>query len=541
MRLRLGTRGSALAVAQSEQVADRLRALGHDVTLVRVKTRGDVTQGSLARTGSLGVFAAELRTALLDGTCDFAVHSLKDLPVEQVEGLVIAAIPTRADPGDALCARDGLTFADLPPGSRVGTGSPRRVAQLRGLRPDLSYVDVRGNVGTRLARVSAGDLDAVVLAAAGLARLGLSENATDALDILPAPGQGALALECRADRAEVAQALAALEDAETRLAVTAERDLLAALGGGCAAPIAAFGRDGRLEAGVFSLDGASAARVAIDLGPCAGRAAADLLLADGAAGVANLAATRESRLAELHDDSSLWGGPAVLAGTRVLLPRADGALADGIRAAGAEVVAVPLQRTVAIRPAEWPTDADWVALTSPATLDVLEELGLRLPAGARIAAVGSGTARSAVAHGLTVDLMPTGGAGSARALLDAWPEGSDRILIPGSARASGELAAGLLAKGHDVTAVDVYTVEALPTAPEALVDEYRGAMFDVVVLTSGSVAEAVDLLLGWPSGTRVVALGEPSAAALVALGVTPDAVAATQDAAGVIAAIATTL
>ena len=151
------------------------------------------------------------------------------------------------------------------------------------------------------------------------------------------------------------------------------------------------------------------------------------------------------------------------------------------------------------------------------------------------------TARSAAAHGLTVDLLPRGGAGSARALLDAWPEGSDRILIPGSARASGELAAGLLAKGHDVTAVDVYTVEALPKAPEAVADEYRGAMFDVVVLTSGSVAEAVDLLLGWPSGTRVVALGEPSAAALVALGVTPDAVAATQDAAGVIAAIATTL
>nr|WP_226997187.1 uroporphyrinogen-III synthase [Tessaracoccus aquimaris] len=225
----------------------------------------------------------------------------------------------------------------------------------------------------------------------------------------------------------------------------------------------------------------------------------------------------------------------------MLLPRPDGALADGIRAAGAEVVAVPLQRTVAIRPTDWPTDADWVALTSPATLDVLDGLGLTLPEGARIAVVGSGTARSAVAHGLTVDRMPAGGVGSARALLDAWPQGSDRILIPGSARASGELASGLLAKGHVVTPVDVYTVETLPTAPAAVKGDYQGAMFDVVVVTSGSVAEAVDALLGWPSGTSVVALGEPSAAALVALGVTPDAVAATQDADGVIAAIATTL
>lgn len=537
MRLSLGTRGSALALAQSGQVADRLRALSHDVELIRIRTRGDVTTGSLATTGSLGVFAAELRTALLDGGCDFAVHSMKDLPTEPVPGLVIAAVPTRADPHDVLCARDGLTFASLPPGSSVGTGSPRRVAQLRLLRPDLRYVDVRGNVGTRLARVSSGDLDAVVLAAAGLARLGMVDAATDVLDILPAPGQGALALECRGDNAEVIAALAALDDAATRLAVTAERDVLADLGGGCAAPIAAWGHEGRLDAGVFAPDGTAAVRATVDLDTSSGHRAASALLADGAAEVTDLGAARASRLAELHDDSSLWGGGTVLAGLRVLLPRADGALAEGIRAAGAEVVAVPLQRRIPIVPTAWPNAADWVVITSPATLDVLDGLGLALPAGAQIAVVGASTEAAALARGLAVSLRPPGGRGSAQALADAWPDTEGSVLIPGSARSSGELAAALQARGHDVTAVAVYTVEALESAPADLAREYRDGTFDVVVVTSGSVGEAVDRLLGWREGTRVVAFGPPSAAALIRIGVEPDAVAETQDAAGVIAAI----
>lgn len=535
MRLRLGTRGSALAVAQSEQVADRLRAVGHEVELVRVKTHGDVTQGSLARTGTLGVFAAELRTALLDGVCDFAVHSLKDLPTGPVPGLVIASVPRRADPRDALCARDGLTFAELPTGATVGTGSPRRVAQLRALRPDLRYVDVRGNVGTRLARVTSGDLDAVVLAAAGLGRLGLDEAVTDVLEILPAPGQGALALECREDDAEVIAVLGGLEDASTRAAVEAERDLLAELGGGCAAPIAAWGVDDTLRAGVFALDGSRQLRAEVALTADAGRVAARELLDAGAADVVDLGATRPSRLAELHDDSSLWGGPAVLAGTRVLLPREDGPLADGIRAAGAEVVACPVQRRVALAPTRWPDSADWVALTSPATLDVLDELGLRLPAGARIAAVGEATAASARRRGLEVDVVAQGRA-SARALLEIWPADSGTVLLPCSALASGELVTGLSERGHAVERIEVYTVEALASVPTGVAEEYRNGLFDVVAVTSASVAEAVGELLGWHA--RVVAFGPPSAAGLRGLGIEPDAVAPTQDAAGLIAAIA---
>ncbi len=269
--LRLGTRGSALALAQSQMVADAVaRALGRPVELVRVRTEGDRLTGSLAALGGTGVFVAALREALADGRCDLAVHSLKDLPTADAPGLLVAAVPERADPRDALCARDGLTLQALPAGARVGTGSPRRAAQLRVLRPDLAVVDIRGNVDTRLGRVpglasaaggsatavpvgatpaaagpiAAADLDAVVLAAAGLGRLGRSAAASELLDpsaVMPAPGQGALAVECRAADTALVAGLAALDHTPSRLAVTAERALLAALEAGCAAPVGALG------------------------------------------------------------------------------------------------------------------------------------------------------------------------------------------------------------------------------------------------------------------------------------------------------------
>jgi len=537
VRLRLGTRGSALAVAQSEQVAETLRAGGHEVVLVRIRTGGDVERGSLTRLGSLGVFAAELRTALLEARCDFAVHSLKDLPTAAVPGLVIAAVPPRADARDALCARDGLTLAGLPAGAAVGTGSPRRVAQLRALRPDLVLVDVRGNVGTRLARVAEGDLDAVVLAAAGLTRLGLTGHITELLDILPAPGQGALALECRGDDEAVRAELAALQDPGTREAVDAERAVLAALGGGCAAPIAAWGRDGELEAGVFAIDGSAATRTRVQLAQGAGETAAEELMRLGASEVADLGAARPSRLAELHDDTSLWGGAAILAGVRILLPQADGALADGLRAAGAEVVAQPVQRRVTLTPAGSLDGADWVALTSAATLDALAELGLSVPVGARVAAVGPRTAAAAEAAGLTVALVPQGES-SATALVRAWPKGSGRVVIPGSALSSPELAEGLRAKGYTVEVLPVYTMEPLDHLPCTLVEEWRAGLFDVVAVTAGSAGDAVARLLGWRDDTTVVAFGPPSEASLRRAGASVAAVAQTQDAEGLIRAIA---
>lgn len=246
--LRLGTRRSPLAKAQSRQVGDALRELtGRQVELVEITTRGDADRSHLAQIGGTGVFATALREALLRGDVDLAVHSLKDLPTAQPDGLVIAAVPPREDPRDALVARDGLAFAELPHGARVGTGSARRAAQLhahaRHHGRAIQIVPVRGNIDTRIGTVRSGELDAVVLAAAGLHRLGMTGEITDVLSadtVLPAPGQGALAVECAAVNVDLAALLAGLDDPGTRAAVTAERSLLAALEAGCTAPVGAL-------------------------------------------------------------------------------------------------------------------------------------------------------------------------------------------------------------------------------------------------------------------------------------------------------------
>lgn len=299
MTLRLGTRRSTLAWTQAGQVADALRALGHDVELVEVRTHGDRDQQTpLREFGGVGVFVSALRDALLAGDVDLAVHSMKDLPTAPMPGLTIAATPIRADARDVLVARDGLTLGELPSGSRIGTGSPRRQAQLRALGLGLELVDLRGNIDSRLARVADGELDAVVLAAAGLRRIGRADVITEAFDpiqVLPAPGQGALALEVRADDAATLAACAALDDPDTRLCVTAERTLLSVLEAGCSAPIGALaevvegleGPELSLRAFAGPLDGSADLRRSL-VGPVEqaaelGARLAHLLLADGAA------------------------------------------------------------------------------------------------------------------------------------------------------------------------------------------------------------------------------------------------------------------
>jgi hydroxymethylbilane synthase len=241
MSLRLGTRGSALALAQSGQIADAVRrATGLDVELVQVVTPGDRSSAPVANLG-VGVFVSALRDALTEKDIDFAVHSYKDLPSAAADGLSIVAVPPREDPRDALVARDGLTLAGLPAGARIGTGAVRRIAAIRALGLPVECVPIRGNVDTRLRKVAAGDLDAVILARAGLARLGRAGEITEILDpelVMPAPAQGALAIECRTDDADLVAALALLDDRYSRAAVTAERALLAALEAGCSAPVA---------------------------------------------------------------------------------------------------------------------------------------------------------------------------------------------------------------------------------------------------------------------------------------------------------------
>ena len=333
----LGTRGSRLALAQSTTVARAIEEagarLGEDVRveLEVVRTHGDVSAAPLAALGGVGVFAAQLRLALLGGECDLAVHSFKDLPTAPTPGLRIAAVPQR-DPRAALCAADGETLSSLPAGALVGTGSPRRAAQVLAARPDLRVCDLRGNVPTRLSRVRGIDLgadagtapsalgtgdylDAVVLALAGLRRIGLDAHATDVLDpaiMMPAPSQGALAIETRDEDDPLLRALLdVLNHRPTALAASAERAVLSALGAGCAAPVGAFARVDEassallLDARVMSVDGRERVEAsgALELTDSVGRGeaarlgedVARQLLARGAAEVTDLGATKAPR------------------------------------------------------------------------------------------------------------------------------------------------------------------------------------------------------------------------------------------------------
>ena len=308
--LKVGTRASLLARTQSTLVADRLaEALGIEVVLVEVTTEGDVNGAPLASLGGAGVFVSALRDALLDGKVDVAVHSLKDLPTAPAPGITLAAVPLREDPRDVLVARDGLTLGELPPGSVVGTGSPRRVAQLHALGLGLEITGIRGNIDTRAGKVAKGELDGVILARAGLARIGRLDVVTEVIDpiqMLPAPGQGALAVECRSEDTDLTDSIRThLEDPFTRAAVDAERAVLATLEAGCSAPVGSLaevaeGDDGYevwVRAVALAPDGAVEIRRSAS-GPLTdaagvGRRLATGMLDEGAAGLIDPPARRQ--------------------------------------------------------------------------------------------------------------------------------------------------------------------------------------------------------------------------------------------------------
>lgn len=295
--VRIGTRGSSLAMAQSALVGAAVSAVaGRPFELVAVRTQGDVDRGPLAQIGGTGVFVTAVREAVVDGRVDLAVHSFKDLPTAPDPRVALAVVPRRESPSDVLCAARGRTLATLPEASRVGTGSPRRAAQLLRLRHDLRIVPIRGNADTRLRAVDRGEVDAVVLARAGLARLGRLDAVTEEFDpddMLPAPAQGALAVECRSDDTSLLRQLAPLDDVDTRRAATAERMVLARLGSGCAAPVGALavvaGDRLRLRARVIAPGGTDLCEAEV-AGPAAaavelGAAGAAELLRRGAAGL----------------------------------------------------------------------------------------------------------------------------------------------------------------------------------------------------------------------------------------------------------------
>lgn len=292
--IRLGTRSSELARWQADWVADQLRQRGWPVEPVWIQTTGDRRQEAISALGRTGLFTKEIQQALLDDRIDLAVHSLKDLPTCPVAGLRLAAVPARGPSGDALVSRQGHLLADLPAGSRVATGSRRRQAQLLAVRPDLVVEPVRGNVDTRLRKLARGEFEAMVLAEAGLRRLGLDHRITQLLpadQMLPAVGQGALGLEIRQQDVALAERLRELDCAASRAQVTAERTLLAHLQAGCLAPVGALshtGRDGslQLQAVVLSLDGrrrlAAHAAGTMAEAEMLGRRVAEQLLAQGA-------------------------------------------------------------------------------------------------------------------------------------------------------------------------------------------------------------------------------------------------------------------
>ena len=312
--IRLGTRRSRLAKAQASVVADSLQAnSGRGVTLVEISTPGDDSTVPITELSSVGVFVSSLRSALRRHEIDVAVHSYKDLPTAPHPGLTIAAVPPREDPRDVLVARDGKNLLELIPGSRVGTGSPRRTAQLHALQLGLEVVGIRGNVDTRLSAVASGHVDAVVVARAGLARLGRLDEVTETLDpiqMLPAPAQGALAVECRADDADVLALLAELDDPGSRATVDAERALLATLEAGCTAPVGAMcelaegegGPELFLRANVTAIDGSAAVRSSAAQSPDRavelGRGLAVVLLDLGAAELLGLSPSSRKQTAD---------------------------------------------------------------------------------------------------------------------------------------------------------------------------------------------------------------------------------------------------
>ena len=516
----LGTRTSALALWQTNHIIERLQRAwpGLACHLQPFVTQGDKTQAldqPLPEIGGKGLFTAELERALLAGEIDLAVHSLKDLPVEDVPGLTIGAITSRADVRDALVARNGWTLATLPPGAVVGTSSTRRAAQLQALRPDLTIRSIRGNVETRMRKVFNGDYDATLLALAGVERLGLTATITERLSLdrmLPAPGQGALAVQCRADDQETLALLAVIDDAAVRAAVTAERAFLHGLGGGCSAPVAAFAQvqetEGKaqlqLEALVASADGQQIIRVTgasstvtSKGGVLLGEQLAAQALAQGAATlVGQKAGFMETAKAAMRPSSPLTGKRVVVTRT----PEQSTTLLEKLTTSGAIPILMP---TIRIEPLAdlAALDAalrahnryDWLILTSANAVTILSERLCALGMTAQdlqhlsIAAVGPATTEGLHTYGLTPHFVPqrfeaaeiaTGLQAQLGALQGL------RILLPQAAIARQNLAEALTAQGAVVDVIPIYQTLPATLDSTALTALQQGV--DVVTFTSGS-------------------------------------------------------
>lgn len=507
----IGSRGSELALAQTNMMAARLRAVAPEAEVVIeiITTKGDkITDTPLAKIGGKGLFTKELENALLDRSVDLAVHSLKDLPTELPEGLCLACVPEREDPRDALITRNGLGWDALPPGARVGTSSLRRKVQLLAVRPDLEIVDLRGNVPTRIKKLETQGLDAIVLACAGLNRLALSAHITQALPpevMLSAVGQGALGLETRSDDTELREILARLHDAATFAEVRAERTLLTALGGGCQTPLAALGRAKgdllTLRACIASANGDTVLRTELS-GPVdapeeLGRAVAAEFLRQGARAIIQRACS-----IAVHGEAPLRGKKIVVTRAR----KQAGGLAEELTALGAEVLALPTIEIVGRSPEQVPVPGagDWVVFTSANVVEhylrCLAERGhgVRTLAEANVCAIGPATAGALQRAGVPVSLTPPEFvAESLIETLHALEGGlsGKRFLVPRGSLARRVLLDALGAANATVEEVEVYeTVR--PQVDDTLIARVLAAKPDAVCLTSASTAENLRAILG---------------------------------------------
>lgn len=543
MKLRLGTRGTDLAKARTNQVAEGLRGLGHEVEVVPVTTAEPDANHMDDGLSFRGQFAAELRQALRDGTVDAVVHSTKDIPIgeQRQPDLVIAAVPLRDDWRDALVSRNRLRLSALPRQARVGVTSLRRIAQIRRIRPDLTFVDVGGTMAERLARVQPGDLDAVVLSASALQRTGMIDQVAEFLDILPAPGQGAKSIECRAADKEVIEAIAALEDPETRICVAAERDFLFRLGADYRMPVGALVSRRSilsLKAAAASVDGSRYIQLEIGMPTSllhakrAGERMAHAFLERNVMEFLSPEALADVRFSAQHDEESGSLDELGPDAPHILLPRQEGRLSSSFRERGISIDTAPLQiATILDGAANLMPDADWVLFPSAHTIWAVRELGWEIPADKKIAAMGSTTRELLEELGLEVHLSPEGTASSKR-LIDLFPEGSERVVIPCADDLSNRLQDGLSAKGYRVERMPVYHMVDVDEVAGWVLDGWEHGRYDAILLTSPSVARSALNLLP-RNDTMVLAWDEDTAQVLRGAGVDVAAVAAAKDDSGV--------
>lgn len=543
-RMVVGTRASALARAQTQRVCEALSAAwpGLECEVRSISTRGDRTQASgepLPSIGGKGLFTNELEQELRAGTIDVAVHSLKDLPTEDTPGIVLGAVCLRHHVGECLVSRDGAALDALPPGAVVGTSSLRRAAQLHALRPDLVVRSIRGNVDSRIRKVRQGSYDAVILAVAGIIRLGLESEVSEwiPLDaVLPAPGQGALAVQCRHGDDATAALLGAIDDTAARATTTAERGFLQALGAGCTAPVAALaevagGDRVRLRALVSSPDGKDVVRVS-------GEGVPDEL---GWRLASEAQAAGAGRILELARSG------LVLKGRRIVVTRpaeqAQG-LTDALAVHGAAVISIPLIRVEPstdtaslLRAVEDPTAYDWVVFTSANGVEAVRD---HLPAGfggARIAAVGPATAAAVRRLGAEPSLVPERFA-AAELVPGLEPLGGRRLLLLQAEGADPGLADELRARGGHVEAVTAYRTVAVEPSPAQLVQFGDG--IDAVVLASGSAARSFARLaprLSQVGNPLLVCIGPATAEVAEQVGLTVGLVADEATTDGILAAL----